>query len=65
MEVSDLREFEKGLYAYVDTANPGVLRAIDEKKVLDDELRADMTKTVKEYKDRFAAERAAAAKANA
>ncbi len=65
MEVSDLRDFEKGLYAYVDTANPGVLRAIDEKKVLDDDLRADMTKTIKEYKDRFAAERAAAAKANA
>ena len=55
---ADLREFEKGLYAYVDTANPGVLRAIDEKKILDDDLRADMTKTIKEYKDRFAAERA-------
>ena len=25
MEVSQLREFEKGLYAYVDSANPGVL----------------------------------------
>ena len=65
MEVSDLREFEKGLYAYVDTASPGVLRAIDEKKVLDDDLRADLTKTVNEYKDRFGAERAVAVKANA
>ncbi len=60
MEVGDLRDFEKGLYAYVDTANPGVLRAIEEKKILDDDLRADMTKTINEYKDRFAAERVAA-----
>ncbi|HZD30358.1 MAG TPA: F0F1 ATP synthase subunit alpha, partial [Candidatus Angelobacter sp.] len=64
MEVSELHDFEKGLYNYVDTANPGVLRAIEEKKVLDDDLRADLTKTVNEYKDRFKAERAAA-KANA
>src|SRR3974390_682621 len=65
MEVADLRDFEKGLYNYVDTANPGVLRAIEEKKILDDDLRADMTKTIKEYKDRFSGERAAAAKAKA
>jgi len=65
MEVDELRDFERGLYAYVDTANPGVLRAIEDKKILDDDLRADMTKTIKEYKDRFAAERAAAAKAKA
>src|SRR5208282_4968154 len=65
MEVDQLREFEKGLYAYVDTANPGVLRAIEEKKILDDDLRADMTKTIKDYKERFASERAAMAKASA
>src|SRR3974377_1628615 len=65
MEVDELRDFERGLYAYLDTANPGLLRAIEDKKILDDDLRADMTKTIKEYKDRFAAERAAAAKAKA
>ena len=37
---SNVREFEKGLYEYVDTANPGLLRAIMEKKILDDELKA-------------------------
>jgi len=63
--VDDLRDFEKGLYAYVDTANPHVLRAIEEKKILDDALKADMTKTIKEYKERFATERAAAAKVSA
>ena len=65
MEVDQLHDFEKGLYAYVDTANPGVLRAIEEKKILDDDIRADMTRTIKEYKERFVAERVAAAKASA
>jgi F-type H+-transporting ATPase subunit alpha len=64
MEVDELRDFEKGLYNYVDTANPHVLRAIEEKKILDDDLKADMSKTIREYKDRFASERAAAAKAS-
>src|ERR1700757_5465662 len=50
MEVGQLRDFEKGLYEYVDSANPGVYKAIEEKKVLDDELKASMTKVIKEYK---------------
>ena len=60
MEVSQLREFEKGLYAYVESANPGVFKAIEEKKTLDDDLRAQMTKVIKEYKDRFVSEHQAA-----
>jgi len=65
MEVSQLREFEKGLYEYVDTTNAGVLKSIEEKKVLDDELRGAMTKVIKEYKDQFKAQHQAAAKATA
>jgi len=60
MPVEQLREFEKGLYSYVDNANPGMLRSIEEKKVLDDELRGAMTKLIKEYKERFASEHQAA-----
>ena len=56
MEVGQLREFEKGLYSYVDTTNPGVFAAIEEKKVLDDDLRGQMTKVIKEYKERFKSE---------
>ena len=37
--------------------------SIEEKKILDDDLRADLTKTIKDYKDRFASERQAAAAA--
>ena len=61
MPVDQLRDFEKGLNAFVDTTNPSLLRSIEEKKILDDDLRADLTKVIKEYKDRFASERQAAA----
>ncbi len=54
MPIDQLRDFEKGLNAYVETSNPGILQAIEEKKVLDDDLKAAMTKVIKEYKERFA-----------
>ena len=56
MQVEQLRDFEKGLYSYVDASNPGVLKAIEEKKTLDDDLRASLTKVIKEYKERYASE---------
>ncbi len=59
MPVDQLRDFEKGLNEYVETSNPGVLKAIEEKKVLDDDLRAALTKVIKEFKDRFVSERQA------
>src|SRR6516164_338751 len=65
MEVDELRDFEKGLYQYVDTANPAVLRDIEEKKILADDMRNDMTKTIKEFKERFVSERRAAAEVSA
>jgi F-type H+-transporting ATPase subunit alpha len=60
LPVDQLRDFEKGLNAFVETTHPGLLRSIEDKKILDDDLRADLTKTIKEYKDRFASERQAA-----
>ena len=65
MPVEQLREFEKGLYSYVDTSNAGILQAIEEKKVLDDEIKAAMTKAIKEYKERFVSEHQEVAKATA
>jgi F-type H+-transporting ATPase subunit alpha len=61
--VEDCRAFEKALYDYVDTMNPGLLKAIEEKKVLDDNLKAEMAKAVKATKEKFLAEKSAAAKA--
>ena len=65
MPIDQLRDFEKGLNSYVETSNPGVLRSIEEKKILDDDLKAAMTKVIKEYKERFASEHQAVAKASA
>jgi F-type H+-transporting ATPase subunit alpha len=56
LPVEQLRDFEADLYKYVDTSNPGLLRAIMEKKALDDELKAAMTKVIKEAKETFVQE---------
>jgi len=65
MPIEQLRDFEKGLYSYVDTTNAGVLKSIEEKKILDDDLKAAMTKVIKEYRERFASEHQEVAKASA
>ncbi|MGI9103179.1 MAG: F0F1 ATP synthase subunit alpha, partial [Terriglobales bacterium] len=63
LPVEQCREFEMALYTYADTMNPGLLKAIETKKVLDDDLKAQMTKLIKESKERFVSERQMAAKA--
>ncbi|MGZ4812669.1 MAG: F0F1 ATP synthase subunit alpha [Terriglobales bacterium] len=55
--VEQCREFEKALYTYVDAMHAGLLKQIEDKKVLDDELKSAMTKLIKEAKERFASER--------
>ncbi len=62
LPVEQVRDFEAELYKFVDAVNPGLLRTIMEKKVLDDGLKAEMTKVIKECKEQFAAERQAVAK---
>jgi F-type H+-transporting ATPase subunit alpha len=65
MPVEQLREFEKGLYEFVDRNNTGVLQSIEEKKILDDELRNALTGVIKQYKEQFVSEHQAVAKASA
>ena len=62
LPVDQVRDFEAELYEYVDATNPGLLRTIMEKKILDDNLKAEMTKTIKECKETFVAERQVVAK---
>jgi F-type H+/Na+-transporting ATPase subunit alpha len=57
LPVEQVRPFELELHRYVDTANPGLLRTIMEKKILDDGLKAEMTKVIKEFKEQFVAAR--------
>jgi len=61
LAVEDVRPFEKSLYEYVDTINPKLLETIMEKKALDDQIKAEMNKVIKECKERFAADRQLAA----
>ena len=61
LAIEDVLPFEKGLYQHVETVNPGLLKTIMEKKVLDDGLKADMQKTLQSFKERFVAERQSAA----
>jgi hypothetical protein len=43
--------------------NPGLLKTIMDKKVLDDQIKAEMAKAINEAKERFAAEKQVEAKA--
>jgi F-type H+-transporting ATPase subunit alpha len=62
LPVDQVRDFEAALYRYVETSNPSLLRTIMEKKLLDDNLKAEMTKVIKESKEAFVAERQAVAR---
>src|SRR5512140_2789141 len=44
LAVEDVRPFEKSLYKYVESMNPGLLTTIETKKALDDTIKADMNK---------------------
>src|SRR5438874_1701187 len=61
LPVDRVREFERELYKYVETMSAGVFKAIAEKKILDDALKADLSKVIGEYKQKFVAEHATAA----
>ena len=62
LPVDQVRIFEAELYKFVDATNAGLLRSIMEKKVLDDPLKAEMAKVIKECKQQFVAQQQAVAK---
>jgi F-type H+-transporting ATPase subunit alpha len=55
IDVSECRRFELEMYTFVETNYPGVLQAIRDKKALDDAVRADATKALDAFKERFRA----------
>jgi F-type H+/Na+-transporting ATPase subunit alpha len=57
MPVDQLRAFEAELFKFVDATNPGLLRQIMDKKILDDAMKNEMANVIKECKQRFAAEK--------
>jgi F-type H+/Na+-transporting ATPase subunit alpha len=60
LEVEHVRAFSEELNKYVESMNPKLLAAIMEKKTIDDSIKADIEKTLKEFKQRFVSERQAA-----
>ncbi|MBI4445869.1 MAG: F0F1 ATP synthase subunit alpha [Acidobacteria bacterium] len=59
LELSQIRAFESGLYQFMETNRPSLLREVVEKRVLNDELRKKMTDSITEFKMRFKEEKAA------
>jgi F-type H+-transporting ATPase subunit alpha len=55
LPVDKIREFEAQLLKYIETSNPKLLQTIMEKKTIDDSLKADLGKTVKDFKQTFVA----------
>ncbi|MBQ1589372.1 MAG: F0F1 ATP synthase subunit alpha, partial [Oscillospiraceae bacterium] len=53
--VDQVREFEKGLYRYLDTNAHKVLRAIAETKVLDEQTEAGLKTALENYLKEFKA----------
>ena len=59
--VSEVRRFESELLQFVETNHGSILKAIRDKKALDDSIRAEIKKAVDAFKERFTAAVAAAA----
>ena len=58
--IEDVREYETGLYRFLETRRSQLLSSLIEKKQIDDEIKADLTQALKEYGESFAAARRAA-----
>ncbi|HEY1937568.1 MAG TPA: F0F1 ATP synthase subunit alpha [Candidatus Angelobacter sp.] len=61
LEVEQVRAFSEELNKYVESMNPKLLDAIMQKKTIDDSIKAEIEKTLKEFKQRFVSERESAA----
>src|SRR5690242_17881889 len=57
LEVEQIRAFSEELNKYVESMNPRLLDSIMQKKTIDDAMKAEIEKTLKEFKQRFVSER--------
>jgi F-type H+/Na+-transporting ATPase subunit alpha len=63
--VEDCGRYERELYAFIDTNYSGLLTMIRQKKAIDDAVRAELTKALEAFKERFQATAETAAAATA
>jgi F-type H+-transporting ATPase subunit alpha len=57
VEVEDVRPFEQSLNRFLDTSHASVLQKIRERKAIDDEIKGDLQRIIKEAKEKFKAEK--------
>jgi F-type H+/Na+-transporting ATPase subunit alpha len=60
IQVEKLREYEEGLYKFLETSHSRLLGTIVEKKILDDDLKASLKTALEEFGKKFALSAAAA-----
>ncbi|HXQ78550.1 MAG TPA: F0F1 ATP synthase subunit alpha [Gemmatimonadaceae bacterium] len=61
LPIEQVRDFETELYKYMDAINPNLAKSIEEKKTLDDTIKADLKKTLDDFKKTFVSSRQAVA----
>ncbi|MGH9338724.1 MAG: F0F1 ATP synthase subunit alpha [Acidobacteriota bacterium] len=59
LALSQVSEFESGLFNFIETNKSSILSELREKKAIDDNLRQQIHEAVTEFKNRFKEERAA------
>src|SRR5213595_435388 len=57
LEVAEIRAFEQGLYQFMDSSRSSLVQRITNEKVLTDEIRAELGAALKEYKEKYRAEK--------
>jgi F-type H+-transporting ATPase subunit alpha len=61
LEVADIRPFEQSLYRFLESTQSALLPKIRERKAIDDEIRGELQRAIKEAKERFKLDRGRAA----
>ncbi|MBZ5498201.1 MAG: F0F1 ATP synthase subunit alpha [Acidobacteriia bacterium] len=65
LQVGEIRAFEKQLYQFMETVKGALVRKVAEEKVLNEDLRAQLLAALKEFKEKYVAERGGAAERKA
>jgi F-type H+-transporting ATPase subunit alpha len=60
LKLDEIRAFEKGLHSFMDSAKSSLVQRIGQEKALSDQLRSEILTALKEFKEKFVAERAVA-----
>jgi F-type H+-transporting ATPase subunit alpha len=57
LDVADCRPFEQSLYRFLDAGHATLIQKIRERKAIDDEIKAELQKVLKDAKEKYKSER--------